>query len=145
MHITALLVHKSNIKDINTYLKITVNYQKSYTFASSITNNEYMKKLLFLIMLLPMMVNAQTLEECQKAAENNYPQIRQYDLISKTTDLTIANIQKGWLPQISATAQATLQSDVTSWPEQMQTVYQQMGLDMKGLKKDQYRVGVDSL
>lgn len=102
-----------------------------------------MKKLLFLIMLLPMMVNAQTLEECQKAAENNYPQIRQYDLISKTTDLTIANIQKGWLPQISATAQATLQSDVTSWPEQMQTVYQQMGLDMKGLKKDQYRVGVD--
>ena len=143
MHIIALLVHKSNIKNINTYLKITVNYQKSYTFASSITNNEYMKKLLFLIMLLPMMVNAQTLEECQKAAENNYPQIRQYDLISKTTDLTIANIQKGWLPQISATAQATLQSDVTSWPEQMQTVYQQMGLDMKGLKKDQYRVGVD--
>lgn len=143
MHIIALLVHKSNIKNINTYLKITVNYQKSYTFASSITNNEYMKKLLFLIMLLPMMVNAQTLEECQKAAENNYPQIRQYDLISKTTDLTIDNIQKGWLPQISATAQATLQSDVTSWPEQMQTVYQQMGLDMKGLKKDQYRVGVD--
>jgi len=70
MHIIALLVHKSNIKNINTYLKITVNYQKSYIFASSITNNEYMKKLLFLIMLLPMMAKAQTLEECQKAAED---------------------------------------------------------------------------
>ena len=39
---------------------------------------------------------AQTLEECQQAAERNYPLIQQYDLISRTTDLTVANIQKGW-------------------------------------------------
>ena len=86
---------------------------------------------------------AQTLEECQRAAEQNYPLIRQYDLIEKTTELTVANIQKGWLPQISASAQATYQSDVVAWPEQMEVIYQQMGLDMKGLKKDQYRVGID--
>ena len=86
---------------------------------------------------------AQTLEECQRAAEQNYPLIRQYDLIEKTTELTVANIQKGWLPQISASAQATYQSDVVAWPEQMGVIYQQMGLDMKGLKKDQYRVGID--
>jgi outer membrane protein TolC len=94
-------------------------------------------------MMLPMMAQAQTLEECQQAAERNYPLIRQYDLIEKTTDLTVANIQKGWLPQISASAQATYQSDVASFPEQFQQLYQQMGLDMKGLKKDQYRVGID--
>ena len=86
---------------------------------------------------------AQTLEECQRAAEQNYPLIRQYDLIEKTTELTVANIQKGWLPQISASAQATYQSDVVAWPEQMGVTYQQMGLDMKGLKKDQYRMGID--
>jgi outer membrane protein TolC len=86
---------------------------------------------------------AQTLQECQQAAEQNYPLIRQYDLIEKTTELTVANIQKGWLPQISASAQATYQSDVVAWPEQMGVIYQQMGLDMKGLKKDQYRVGID--
>ena len=86
---------------------------------------------------------AQTLEECQRAAEQNYPLIRQYDLIEKTTELTVANIQKGWLPQISASAQATYQSDVVAWPEQIGVIYQQMGLDMKGLKKDQYRVGID--
>ena len=86
---------------------------------------------------------AQTLQECQRAAEQNYPLIRQYDLIEKTTELTVANIQKGWLPQISASAQATYQSDVVAWPEQMEVIYQQMGLDMKGLKKDQYRVGID--
>ena len=86
---------------------------------------------------------AQTLEECQQAAERNYPMIRQYDLIAKTTDLTVSNIQKGWLPQVSASAQATLQSDVTAFPDQIQQVYQTMGIDMKGLRKDQYRVGID--
>lgn len=94
-------------------------------------------------MILPMMVTAQTLEECQQAAERNYPLIRQYGLIEKTTELTVANIQKGWLPQVSASAQATYQSDVVAFPEQMQAVYQQMGLNMKGLTKDQYRVGID--
>ena len=86
---------------------------------------------------------AQTLEECQQAAEQNYPLIAQYDLIGRTTDLTVANIQKGWLPQVTAQAQATLQSDVTAWPEQMQGLMQQMGISLAGLKKDQYRVGVD--
>ena len=94
-------------------------------------------------MMLPLMVTAQTLEECQQAAERNYPLIRQYGLIEKTTELTVANIQKGWLPQVSASAQATYQSDVVAFPEQMQAIYQQLGLNMKGLTKDQYRVGID--
>ena len=86
---------------------------------------------------------AQTLEECQQAAERNYPLIRQYGLIEKTTELTVANIQKGWLPQVSASAQATYQNDVVSFPDEMQALYQQMGINMKGLTKDQYRVGID--
>ena len=86
---------------------------------------------------------AQTVEECQQAAERNYPLIHQYGLIEKTTELTVANIQKGWLPQVSGSAQVTYQSDVVAFPEQMQTVYQQMGLNMKGLTKDQYRMGID--
>ena len=102
-----------------------------------------MKKLFLGLMMLPLMVTAQTLEECQQAAERNYPLIRQYGLIEKTTELTVANIQKGWLPQVSASAQATYQSDVVAFPEQMQAIYQQLGLNMKGLAKDQYRVGID--
>ena len=102
-----------------------------------------MKKYITLLAILPMALHAQTLDECQKAAEQNYPLIRQYDLIGKTTELTVANIDKGWLPQISASAQATLQSDVVSWPDQMKTMMTGMGIEMKGLKKDQYRVGID--
>ena len=100
-------------------------------------------KRLVIAVLLPTMVQAQTLEECQQAAERNYPLIRQYGLISQTTNLTVANIGKGWLPQVSLSAQATYQSDVAAWPEQIQTVYQQMGINLKGLQKDQYRVGID--
>jgi len=88
-------------------------------------------------------MQAQTLEECHHAAAENYPLIRQYDLIGKTTELTVNNIGKGWLPQITASAQATYQSDVTSWPDAMRSMMQQMNMDVKGLRKDQYRIGID--
>ena len=102
-----------------------------------------MRKKIWILMMLPVMAQAQTLEECQRAAEQNYPLIRQYGLIEKTTSLNVANIQKGWLPQVTASAQATLQTDVTAFPDKLQTVFQQTGITMDGLKKDQYRVGID--
>ena len=104
-----------------------------------------MKKIMIslALIMLSSVSRAQTLEECQQAAEKNYPLIKQYGLIAKTTQLTVKNIQKGWLPQLTASAQATYQSAVTAWPESMQTMYQQMGLSMKGLRKDQYKIGVD--
>ena len=104
-----------------------------------------MKKIMISLALIILSSGswAQTLEECQQAAEKNYPLIKQYGLIDKTTQLTVKNIQKGWLPQVTASAQATYQSAVTAWPESMQSIYQQMGLNMKGLRKDQYKIGVD--
>ena len=102
-----------------------------------------MKKLVLGLTMLPLLALGQTLEDCQQAAERNYPLIQQYGLIGKTTELTVSNIQKGWLPQVSASAQATYQSDVVSWPDEMKTMMNGMGINMKGLKKDQYRVGID--
>lgn len=102
-----------------------------------------MKKIVIALLMLPMSALGQTLDECQQAAEKNYPLIQQYGLIEKTTRLTIVNIQKGWLPQVSAKAQATYQSDVTAWPNEMKTMMSGMGIDMQGLTKDQYRVGID--
>ena len=104
-----------------------------------------MKKIMISLALIILSSGswAQTLEECQQAAEKNYPLIKQYGLIAKTTQLTVKNIQKGWLPQLTASAQATYQSAVTAWPESIQSMYQQMGLNMKGLSKDQYKIGID--
>ncbi len=103
-----------------------------------------MKRLFFIISVCTALAAAaQTLEVCQQAAERNYPLIAQHDLIARTTDLTVSNIQKGWLPQVTATAQATYQNAVTTWPDEMKGLMQQMGVDMKGLARDQYRVGLD--
>lgn len=102
-----------------------------------------MRTLIFSLFLLPLTALGQTLEACQQAAERNYPLIREYGLIEKTTELTLSNIRKGWLPQLSASAQGTVQSDVTAFPPQMQALYEQMGLEMEGLGKGQYRLGID--
>lgn len=102
-----------------------------------------MKYLFSLLFMLPMLAVGQTLEECQLAAEANYPLIRHYGLIEKTMELTVSNIRKRWLPQVSATAQATLQSDVTAFPDEMVELYRQMDISMEGMKKEQYRVGID--
>lgn len=101
------------------------------------------KFIVAILLILASTTTAQTLEECQKAAEKNYPLIKQYGLIAQTTELTVSNIQKEWLPKIAVSAQATYQSDVVAWPERIQSIYQQMGLAMKGLKKDQYKMAID--
>ena len=52
------------------------------------------KKILILALLASASVaQAQTLDECQRAAEKHYPIIKRYDLIAKTTDLTVKNMQ----------------------------------------------------
>ena len=84
-----------------------------------------------------------TLEECQVMARNNYPAIKQYGLIEQITDYSIANATKAYLPQVTFVAQATYQSDVASFPDQMTAMYEQIGIHMKGLNKDQYRVTLE--
>ena len=100
---------------------------------------------LLIMALLPLSAQAQTvtLDECQRLAQENYPLIRQYDLIRRTTDYTVGNISKGWLPQVSAVAQATYQSDIRALPDPLKKVLAQQGFSSKGLRKDQYRIGID--
>ncbi|MBQ1724445.1 MAG: TolC family protein, partial [Muribaculaceae bacterium] len=102
------------------------------------------KMILLLVSLVALAAVAQTpLSTCQQAAQANYPLIKQRDLIARTTDYTVENLRKGWLPQVSFTAQATLQSDVTAWPDEMREMMSQRGVEIAGLKKDQYRIGLD--
>ena len=92
---------------------------------------------------MPSVAWSQTLDDCQQAAARNYPLVQRYGLIEKTTSLTLSNLKKEWLPKISASAQGTLQSDVVAWPDEMRNMLNQMGLNLAGLKKEQYRVGLD--
>jgi outer membrane protein TolC len=42
--------------------------------------------------------------DCQEKARANYPLIKQYALIEKSTEFTISNASKAYLPQVSVTA-----------------------------------------
>jgi len=106
-----------------------------------------MKKPVFIIVFVISCacIHAQnlTLDECQELARENYPLIKQYGLIELSTEYSVSNASKAYLPQLSFNAQATYQSDVASFPDEMLNAYKQMGVDMKGLNKDQYRVALE--
>lgn len=84
-----------------------------------------------------------TLDECQELAGKNYPTIRQYDLIAKSESFSLANVSRQWIPQVTLSAQATWQSDVPSYPEQMVGMLEAQGVEMPGLQKDQYKILLD--
>ena len=75
-----------------------------------------------------------TLEDCYQLALQNYPEIKQRELITKTADYTIENIQKGYLPQLNINGQASYQSAVTALPIKIP------GVTIPTLSKDQYKL-----
>ena len=89
----------------------------------------------FLLCISPICLNAQelTLEECQQQARAHYPLIKRYGLIEKTKEYNISNADKGYLPQVSLSAKASYQSDVTEIPVDLP------GIDIRGMRKDQYQ------
>ncbi|MBS1508671.1 MAG: TolC family protein [Bacteroidetes bacterium] len=91
--------------------------------------------LLFLLLFLSTNALAQlTLEQCYELSKNNYPLIKQKELISQSKEYSVANARSGYLPQFSLAAQATYQSDVTRVPIDLP------GLSIKPLSKDQYKI-----
>lgn len=78
--------------------------------------------------------NSLTLDNCLEMAKQNYPLIKQYTLIEKTKEYSIANAQKGVLPQFNIAGQATYQSAVTQVPISLPNV------DIPTMSKDQYRL-----
>lgn len=84
-----------------------------------------------------------TIEECVAKAEAHYPSIRKYDLLAATKDIDLSEINRSWLPRMSVYGQLTGQNTVPSFPETLTGVLEQMGQEMKGLGKLQYKAGVD--
>ncbi len=96
------------------------------------------------ICMIPLSVMAQlSIDECLRLAQENYPLLKQYRLIEESTEFTVRNINKGYLPQLTFVGQASYQSDVTTMPESMTKMLGQGGMTVKGLDKDQYRFALD--
>ena len=104
-----------------------------------------MKKTILIVVSLvtSMRLLSVTIDECLSKAEANYPLVKKYALLEQTSAIDVDNIGKEWFPQITLSAQATLQNRVLTLPGTLNTIFAAQGLDMKGLRKDQYKVGVD--
>ena len=84
---------------------------------------------------------ALTLEQARTEARSKYPEIAMSGLLEQTRDLTLKNITTQWFPQIVVGGQATWQNKVAKFSPDTRKLLQTMGIDVPGIKKDQYRVG----
>jgi len=74
-------------------------------------------------------------------ARNNYPLIKQYDLINTSKKYSLAAAAKSYLPQLSISARATWQSDVTEFPEEFTNLLNQMHIEnIEFPSQDQYKM-----
>jgi len=90
-------------------------------------------------------LNAQTLkiDDCYRLAKENFPLVKQYELIEKTKEFSIANAQKAYLPQFGIYGQATYQSEVTKIPldfEAMKPIFGNNVPTIPEMSKDQYKL-----
>lgn len=102
-----------------------------------------MKRLLLVIINYSLLIiNSQaqeslTLQKAYELAEQNYPLIKQRELIKQTSAYTVDNIGKGFLPQVAFSGQATYQSDVTAVKVPIP------GINIESPGKDQYKLLAD--
>lgn len=94
-----------------------------------------MRKLyIFIFAILPFSAFAQTnIDQCYKAARENYPLVTRYNLIEKSKEYNLKNAGHAYLPQGGISAKATIQTDVLSIPLP----------GMPQLPKDQYVVALE--
>jgi outer membrane protein TolC len=78
-----------------------------------------------------------TLEKCYALARQNYPLIKKHDLIAKSSNYSIENAGKSWLPQFSLAGQATYQSESVNFQK---AIGGGPGILIPPLSKDQYKI-----
>ncbi len=104
-----------------------------------------MKRILSILIVIGfnVLINAQSLDECIKLAKEHYPEIRQYDLITQTEQYNFSNAARSWIPQVTLSGQATYQSATPTYPKALNSILQANGVDMVGIRNDQYKIGID--
>lgn len=75
-----------------------------------------------------------SLEESHILAMENYPMVKQRNLIGQSAAYSIEKANTAYLPQLTVNGQATYQSDVTQIPIQLP------GMDIPKLSRDQYKL-----
>lgn len=114
-----------------------------------------MFKKLFAILLWMFGLNAMaqvSLEDCQKWARENYPEVKKYDIIAATEACNLSNATKNWLPAVSLYAQGGWMNNTANlgdlasnleegYREIIDKVLERMGITP--MPHWQYRAGVE--
>ena len=89
----------------------------------------------FLLCISPICLNALDLTRhlCKQQARGHYAMINRYGLFDYSKEYNLYYADKGYLPQVSLSAKASYQSDVTEIPVDLP------GIDIRGMRKDQYQ------
>jgi len=97
------------------------------------------RTVVLLLFLGPLLTYSQalSLDSAISLSRENYPQVKQKELIRQAAGLNIENIRKGLLPQLSFSGQASYQSEVTAINVAIP------GFTIPSPDKDQYRMTAD--
>lgn len=98
---------------------------------------------ILLVLLAATPSAAITIDECRRMATENYPMVKQYGLVEMSTDYSISNAKRNYLPRISISAQATYQSEVVEFSPEIQNMFRTFGVNYAGIDKDQYRATIE--
>nr|WP_315028667.1 TolC family protein [uncultured Chryseobacterium sp.] len=79
-----------------------------------------------------------SLEECYRLAKGNYPAVKKLGIIGKAADYTIENANRGYLPQISFSGQASYQSQTINFSDALGSL--PISTSLPSLSKDQYKI-----
>lgn len=87
-----------------------------------------------LLFLFPLLATAQTvdIESCYRKARQNYPLVKQYDLIGASEKYSLQNASRVYIPQLALNAGATYQTQVLEFP------FSIPGIEIPEFSKDQY-------
>ena len=99
----------------------------------------WLKKSVPLLLLIPVSLFSQhvTLERVQDLVRKNYPALKQKDLLKRSAELNVSNLNKNYLPQVMVNGQASYQSAVTSFDLNIP------GVKFDIIPNDQYKIAAD--
>jgi outer membrane protein TolC len=99
---------------------------------------KYLSCLAFIFFVLSAQAQEKlTLEQCYRLARENYPAIKKMNLIAQTSQFTLENANKHYLPQVSFSGQASYQSQTISFPAALSNI---PGATFPAISKDQYKI-----
>ncbi|HEY9364276.1 MAG TPA: TolC family protein [Chitinophagaceae bacterium] len=107
-----------------------------------ITVSKFSKAIAIVVLLavtthLKAQTSQLTIEECYTLAKQNYPLIKKHDLVAKSTNYSLKNASKLYLPQVTINGQASYQSETINFSDALPSI---PNVSFPTLSKDQYRI-----